>query len=254
MRPEQYRAETLVSLLRRRTIATMPDLKRALGTRVDMTVFRKLRELQYLTSYSDAGQFYTLKELAQFDPRGLWTYRDVHFSQFGSLVDTVERFVVRAEGGYFAQELAVELQVQVKDPLLKLLRAGRVAREKVAGLYLYCSQAPARRRQQLLGRKLSVPDQPFGTTQDARAEVSDEIRAAIILFVSSLNEKERRLFAGLESLRMGRGGDQRIAKWTGLDVHTIAKGRHELQERDLRLDRIRRPGAGRKAVEKKRPK
>jgi hypothetical protein len=37
-----------------------------------------------------------------------------------------------------------------------------------------------------------------------------------------------------------------------MDPHTIAKGRHELLERDLQLDRLRRPGGGRKTVEKKR--
>ena len=38
---------------------------------------------------------------------------------------------------------------------------------------------------------------------------------------------------------------------TGLDMHTIAKGRSELIERDVHLERIRRPGAGRPALEKK---
>ena len=46
----------------------------------------------------------------------------------------------------------------------------------------------------------------------------------------------------------------RIAELTGLDVHTIAKGRRELFERDQQVGRIRRPGGGRKAVEKKRPR
>jgi hypothetical protein len=39
---------------------------------------------------------------------------------------------------------------------------------------------------------------------------------------------------------------------TGLDVHTIARGRRELLEGGLLLDRVRRPGGGRKRVEKKR--
>ena len=254
MRPELFRADSLVRLLRKKTIATMADLKSALGTPVDMTVFRKLREIPYLTSYSHAGRFYTLEELAEFDARGLWSYRDVLFSKFGSLVDTAERFVLHSERGYFASELAGELQVEVKDPLLKLLRARRLARELLSGLYLYCSTDPARRRQQVLARRVAVPDEPFGSVPVSQVGASEETRAAIILFLSSLNEKQRRLYAGLESMRMGRGGDQRIAAWTGMDVHTVAKGRRELHERDLQLDRVRKPGAGRKAVEKKRPR
>jgi hypothetical protein len=44
-----------------------------------------------------------------------------------------------------------------------------------------------------------------------------------------------------------------MAEVTGLDAHTIAKGRRELLEADQLADGIRRPGGGRKAVEKKRP-
>ncbi len=45
-----------------------------------------------------------------------------------------------------------------------------------------------------------------------------------------------------------------IAALTGLDVHTIAKGRSELLAHDVRLERIRRPGAGRPRLEKKHHK
>ena len=38
----------------------------------------------------------------------------------------------------------------------------------------------------------------------------------------------------------------------GMNVHTVAKGRKELLEEDLDLDRIRRPGGGRKPIKKKR--
>lgn len=254
MRPELFRAEAIVQLLRKRTVSTMANMKSALGTQVDMTVFRKLRTIEYLSSYSHGGRFYTLLELAAFDARGLWRHRDVRFSKFGSLIDTAEHFVLRAESGVFAPELAAELGVEVKDPLLKLVRAGRIAREEFAGLYLYCSRDSARRRQQLLTRRTAVPEEPFGKVFGPSAEASEETRAAIILFLSSLNEKQRRLYAGVESIRMGRGGDQRIARWTGLDVHTVARGRRDLLERDVKLERVRKPGAGRRSVEKKRPK
>ena len=82
MRPVQFHADSLVTLLRRERIATIEQLKATLGTSVDMTVFRKLREISYHTSYSHRGRYYTLDDVARFDKRGLWTYRDVHFSQF----------------------------------------------------------------------------------------------------------------------------------------------------------------------------
>jgi hypothetical protein len=253
MRTAQFHADTLVRLLEQRQVATMAELKHALGTDVDMTVLRKLREIPYLTSYSHRGGYYTLRSLAEFDARGLWSQGEARFSKFGSLIDTVAEFVTRSSAGYLASELVAELHVEVKQPLLHLLRADRVAREQFSGVYLYTSPDARRRRQQRLARQATYLAEPFGPIKAGAEATPDEVKAAIVLFLSILNEKQRRLFAGLESLRIGRGGDRRIAEWTGMDVHTIAKGRRELEDRDLQFDRVRRPGGGRRSVEKKRP-
>ena len=69
-----------------------------------------------------------------------------------------------------------------------------------------------------------------------------------------LDEKQRRLYAGLEALKLGSGGDRQIAAFLGLDPHTVSKGRRELLSQQVQRERVRQPGAGRKPVEKKRPK
>jgi hypothetical protein len=78
------------------------------------------------------------------------------------------------------------------------------------------------------------------------------LHAHINLFLSTLDERQRRLYAGLESQHLGHGGDQQIALITGMSVHTIAQGRRELAQSHLDA-RIRKPGAGRPAVEKQDP-
>ncbi|SRR5216684_6221427 len=78
------------------------------------------------------------------------------------------------------------------------------------------------------------------------------IHAQMNVLFSTLDERQRRLYAGLESKKMGHGGDRRLALITGLNVNTIAKGRRELEQ--ARSDnRIRSPGGGRPPAEKKRP-
>jgi len=252
MRPETFAAGTIAHLLQRRTIATMEELKEALGSSVDMTIFRKLRELAYLTSYSHRGQYYALEDTAHFDARGLWVYRGVRFSRVGSLVDTLVAFVASAPRGALASELAAELGVEVKQPLLGLTRAGRVVREDLAGLYLYCSVDRGRRREQVrMRQRPAAATSAFALRREADAH---EAKAAVVLFMSLLDEQQRRLFAGLEALRLGRGGDRAVAAATGLDPHTIAKGRQALLAHDVLVDRRRRAGAGRPSVEKKRPR
>ncbi|HEX9921503.1 MAG TPA: transposase [Anaerolineae bacterium] len=73
------------------------------------------------------------------------------------------------------------------------------------------------------------------------------------LFLSRLDEQQRRWYAALEAERLGHGGLETMAQITGLNVNTISRGRkelnNELQERPS--DRVRVEGGGRKASEKK---
>jgi hypothetical protein len=254
MRTRHYRSEALVELFQKQKIATLPELKSALGTQADITVFRRLAELGYRTSYTHRGKYYTLDAIPEYDEWGLWCYRSACFSKRGTLVDTAAALVEESEAGYFAMELDDLLTVDVKGTLLKLVRQHRLDREKVIGRYLYCSKETEQRRRQVVARRL-LAAQPTLSSGLVHDEVMpDEVKASIVLFFSLLDERQRRLYAGLESLKLGHGGDQRLATLLGLDPDTVARGRHELLSQDLEVDRVRQRGGGRKPVEKKRHK
>jgi hypothetical protein len=249
MRPLSFRSDQLRSLLLHSKIATLDELKLALGTSVDVTVFRKLKPLDYLTSYSHRGRYYTLREIARFDAKGLWSQADVWFSQAGTLLATAETFVNRSPRGYFADELTRALHVEVQDALHQLTQQRRITRQLVSGLYLYTAIDRTVQQGQLLTRRTleAVP-----TVLDvSKWEVSEEeLKAAILLFYSLLDEQQRRLYAGLESLKLGRSGDRRLAGFLDLDPHTVARGRQQLLGQDVEVSRARRVGGGRKPVEK----
>ncbi len=72
------------------------------------------------------------------------------------------------------------------------------------------------------------------------------------LLVSRLDEQERRWYVALESKRVGHGGDKLLSQITGMDVETIRRGRHELED-ELAYrpaGRVRQQGGGRPRVEK----
>lgn len=253
MRPLSFRSDELRALLRRSKIATLDELKQALGSAVDVTVFRKLKALDYLTSYSHRGRYYTLREITRFDENGLWSHAEVWFSRFGTLLATAERFVNRSPRGYFADELARVLHVEVQDALHQLTQQGRVSRQVVSGRYLYMAIDQTAQRRQLLARR-TVEFLPTVADTSVLDVSQDELKAAILLFYSLLDEQQRRLYAGLESLKLGRGGDRQLADFLDLDPHTVARGRQQLLAQDVEVDRARKAGGGRKRVEKKRPK
>jgi hypothetical protein len=241
MRPIRFSPDRLEALFHRTHVATLPQLKQALGTEVDLTVFRKLSALPYRTSYSHRGAYYTLDPLAHYDELGLWFCRDIRFSRHGTLLNTAATLVTQAPAGYFTEELETVVQVAAKDALRQLTQQGRLYRRDCQGRYLYCAAERGLRQQQWAARQaLQSPE--------------DELQAAIVIFYSLLDEQQRRLYAGLESLEWGHGGDQRMAQLFGLDVDTVARGRVELLSGQVLRERVRRAGGGRPRAEKKRPK
>jgi hypothetical protein len=168
------------------------------------------------------------------------------------LLATVEIFVNQSCHGYYAQELADELHAEVQEPLRHLVRQQRLARQEVDGQFLYTAIDSIQRRQQTLTRR-SAQAVPVSVHSAALQVSPDELKAAIILFYGLLDEQQRRLFAGLESIRVGHGGDTLLGDFLGLDVHTVARGRQQLLDRNVVGGRTRRTGGGRTLAEKKRP-
>jgi hypothetical protein len=252
MRPTSFDPQNLRTYLQRHTIADLPALKHALGTSADLTVFRKLKPLGYLTSYTHRGRFYTLRTVARFDEDGLWSHEAVWFSRHGTLMATLEAWIPLASQGWFADELAERLHVDVHDPLHDLVHQGRVRRAEIAGRFLYTAAEARRSKDQIRARR-TAHAVPLVADASALHVSPDELKASILLFYSLLDEQQRRLFAGLESIKLGLGGDTILATFLNVDAHTVARGRQQLLDHDVAPGRVRRVGGGRPLAEKKRP-
>ena len=215
-----------------------------------MTIIRRLRALSYLSSYSHKGKYYTLPSIPKFSEEGLWSYNSVHFSKFDTLINTCFHFINTSESGYSVKELDDKLHVNVKLSLIELYKRKDLYREKCKGEYVYFNKHFPRRKQQLLIRYSQNDTAVFNIDKLSGHVVTDELKAVIILFYSILNEKQRRLYAGLESLKIGRGGDTLISKLLNIDPETVSKGRKELNSGDFEKDRVRKQGAGRPEIKK----
>ena len=252
MNKAKYSIQAIEKFLKHHKIATFDQLKAALGNPARCTVFRKLANLEYLSSYSHRGKYYTLRSIARFNALGLWDYRSVWFSRFGNLLDTTETLVKSSEAGYTATELKEVLHVKTKHALTQLVRSRRIQREPFESVYVYLSGEDHIADQQRKARKSHLKNS-FASVVIVNPDLAvEEAKATILLFCSMLNERQRRLYAGLESLKLGHGGDAHIASLLGMDPHTVARGRQELMSGELPHDRVRAAGAGRLLQEKKR--
>jgi len=246
------RTERVRNLLISNKISSIDRILDAAGTDARMTAIRILRTLDYLSSYSHRGAFYTLREIANFDEVGLWLFDGVRFSLDGSLLNTVVRIVSESISGFTTSELDDILAVETKHAALQAYRRKLIERDSLGGKFLYVSSDASTRRRQLLERQNREAVEELGIGRDVTL-LPDELKAAIILFFSLLDEKQRRLYAGLEAAKLGHGGDKSISEFLGLDPHTVAKGRREIFGGEV-ADGIRVVGGGNLALEKKRPK
>ncbi len=163
MLPKDAAAEALRRRFRRRAVLELDALLRMLGTRSRMTVFRRLKEVGYLCSYTHAGRCYTLVDIPQFDDHGLWFHQGVGFSRAGTLKQTVVELVDTADDGRTHSELECLLRVRVHNTLLGLVRGGRIGREPVGSVYLYVSVDAIRAAEQIGRRKASAAPAPVST-------------------------------------------------------------------------------------------
>ncbi len=220
MRTETYSAQTIANFIRSHIVVTLRQIQNAIGHGSRRTVFRKLAQLDYLSSYSHSGKYYTLVETAQFDEHGLWERSGIHFSRHGTLADTAEVLVSESSDGLYYSELEEITGVSCGDTLARLCVSARLVRKKIDRRYLYCAVDKDISELQFRARTAAV------AAKLPRENRNEESGKMIALFFNTLDERQRRLFAGLESARLGHGGE-------------------------IIQDRVRKPGGGRKRVEKK---
>ena len=153
MKTARFNPGDVLKPFSRQQVLTKAELLQAGGCSA-MTAWRILHQQGYLTSYNHNAKYYTLARIPQFDEQGLWAYRDIRFSKWGTLPDTVVGQVELSAAGMTARELEELLHVSnVKPTLTHLTRQGRLQRAKLAGSMVYCAGEPARQQEQLQRRE-----------------------------------------------------------------------------------------------------
>jgi hypothetical protein len=155
MRPNKFIKKDIVELFYKQKILTKKQLTQTYGCS-NMTAWRILSEHGYITSYNFNAQYYTLTDIPVFDKNGLWSYRKVRFSKYGSLTNTVVAVVFNSRCGLEKNELQQLLGVNVIPIVSKLYRQGKLYREKVDGIFVYLQTNEDQWRRQLSNRASDI--------------------------------------------------------------------------------------------------
>jgi hypothetical protein len=172
--------KALLKMFGSQRVVGLDDLLAVLETSSRMSVFRRLKSMGYLTSFTNSGKYYTLSDIPDFDRRGLWFFGEVGFSRFGTLKATVVEVVSSSDRATTPKELASLLGLKISNALHNALRdlvgEGKIARHRRNGLALYVDSNPERARKQIEARLEDVQK-----AASARTPIPIETTIAILV-------------------------------------------------------------------------
>ncbi len=153
----------LKNVFLKKKILEMHDVIKVVNATSRMTAYRYLKKLDYLSSYTHARQFYTLKSIPEFDRDGLWHFGEIGFSKHGTLMETVVHLVNHSKNGKISSDLEKQQRIYVQNALLSLVKAKKISREEQNGVFVYFSSDPETNLKQMekrneIGNKKRLPD------------------------------------------------------------------------------------------------
>jgi hypothetical protein len=176
MRTPRFTLDDVCESFVRRKVLSKAELLPEFGCS-PMTMWRRLRQVGYLTSYNYNAQYYTLATIPRFDDHGLWTYRDIRFSKWGKLPETIVAVIERSPEGMMARELEELLHVRNAKPLLtQLILKQRLWRESLGRSFVYLAVEQSRHEQQLRRRIEQAPVRLLPEPQQIIALLVEMIR------------------------------------------------------------------------------
>ena len=101
------------------------------------TAHRRLKDWGAINSYNKNGRYYVFPSVPTFDSHGLWRYRDIGFSRYGNLTETLIHLVRNSQAGLSAAELGQLLQMHPRSFLWLFRNRPALKREKHQGRFVY---------------------------------------------------------------------------------------------------------------------
>ena len=102
-----------------------------------ITVRRRLKKWNSISSYNKNGRYYTLPDIAKFNDNGLWNYRGIGFSINGNLIQTITHLVCSSSAGLYGEDISGFLHLDSYSILARIMKRSCLRREKMFGKFIY---------------------------------------------------------------------------------------------------------------------
>jgi len=150
-RIDHEKIKNAFSLLKRKKVFDFSYLLSLLSCSVRTGRFN-LKNWKAFSSYNQNGRYYTLPGVPHFDENGLWWYRDIFFSENGTLKNTVVHLISSSSSGLTGEQLGKIVGISPRSFLHHFRGISGIRRKKHDGVYVYFSDDVDRYKQQTANR------------------------------------------------------------------------------------------------------
>ena len=160
-----------INIFALKKVLTITELSKILQCS-QITVHRRLKEWDALTSYNKNGRYYTIRSIPSFDKNGIWQYRDIYFSRYGTLKNTIVALASKSRKGMNHAELQKIIGLNPKCFMSRFKELPGIKKERYKNYIFYFSGNPEKYESQQRNR---FPAEPAAT------ELPPDAQAIIIL-------------------------------------------------------------------------
>lgn len=118
------------------------------------TAQTKLSMWKVYTSYNQNSKYYCLPEIPKFDSKGIWWYKNIAFSKYGNLKETIVYLVNSSEIGLTGKELGALLGIPAQNFVHHFKNCPGICREKHGGVYIHLAGQADRYKLQIQRRQM----------------------------------------------------------------------------------------------------
>lgn len=165
---DEEKEQQTLAVFRRSRIMTVTQLAQILDCSIP-TVRNRLRSWRALTSYNRNGRYYALPNVAKFDEHGLWKYKGVCFSRWGTLINTIPQLVKHSASGLDASEIGRLVGLPPRSFMAQLRNVQGLRREKVEKRFVYYADEDHTYRSQRTRRAEQSKTMPTNLPSDTEA-------------------------------------------------------------------------------------
>jgi len=227
-------SKDILAYIKKKKVVSWQELEQQFNAQRGVIKY-KIRDQQLFSCLFNKGQYFTIYDLVkdEISDEGLWRYKDIVFSNFGSIEPTLQELITQSKAGYNSKDLKKMLNLDLYHQLKHLVRNKQLNRIKIGYDYFYFALDEETRKRQIKARQEITPDTDMGC--EVSYGKNANVKIVEIIDVRKLNPGDY-ILENFEAVRRVKSGwkKKEVARELNKNPDTIGKICKRFEEQGAR--------------------